>query len=117
MVVKHLFRRLRENNIDISLNGNNLQINSDQPEIPLVLFEEIKLNKEEIIRYLNSNNFNVPEFKSISKVATIQENYAISPSQRRLWILSQFEDGKIAYNMPGCYVFEGNLDFEALRRC
>jgi amino acid adenylation domain-containing protein len=39
-----------------------------------------------------------------------QPHYELSSSQRRLWILSQFEEGNIAYNMSGMYVFEGVLD-------
>lgn len=40
----------------------------------------------------------------------IQASYPMSSSQRRLWILSQFEDGNSANNMPGVYEFEGELD-------
>jgi amino acid adenylation domain-containing protein len=39
-----------------------------------------------------------------------QEDYVLSSSQRRLWILSQFEESNIAYNIPGVHVFEGTLD-------
>ena len=38
------------------------------------------------------------------------DGYVLSSSQRRLWVLSQFEDSNIAYNMPGVYVLEGSLD-------
>ncbi|MGB8192325.1 MAG: non-ribosomal peptide synthase/polyketide synthase, partial [Chitinophagaceae bacterium] len=41
-------------------------------------------------------------------------SYPVSASQRRLWILSQFEAANAAYNLPGAYVFEGELDREAL---
>ena len=44
----------------------------------------------------------------------VQQHYPLSSSQRRLWVLSQFEDGNVAYNMPGAYMFEGDLDREAL---
>jgi tyrocidine synthetase III len=37
-------------------------------------------------------------------------NYPLSNAQRRLWILSQFEGGLGAYNMPGAYWLEGELD-------
>ncbi|MCW3465953.1 non-ribosomal peptide synthetase [Chitinophaga nivalis] len=47
-------------------------------------------------------------------VADPQPAYVLSSSQRRLWVLSQFTAGNIAYNMPGVQVFEGNLDREAL---
>ncbi|RBL90505.1 non-ribosomal peptide synthetase [Chitinophaga flava] len=43
-----------------------------------------------------------------------QPDYVLSSSQRRLWVLSQFEDSNIAYNMPGVYVFNGMLDQQAL---
>ncbi|HTI07449.1 MAG TPA: amino acid adenylation domain-containing protein, partial [Puia sp.] len=43
-----------------------------------------------------------------------QSHYPLSSSQHRLWVLSQFEEGNIAYNMPGAYVFEGNLDPRSL---
>jgi len=45
-----------------------------------------------------------------------QAHYPLSSSQRRLWILSQFKDGNIAYNMPGVYVLEGELDQRSMER-
>ncbi|WP_255485499.1 condensation domain-containing protein, partial [Mucilaginibacter sp. SG538B] len=47
-------------------------------------------------------------------VAPPSDSYILSSSQRRMWILSQFEEGNIAYNMPGAYLFEGQLDYTAL---
>ncbi|HEY0065824.1 MAG TPA: MupA/Atu3671 family FMN-dependent luciferase-like monooxygenase [Flavisolibacter sp.] len=41
------------------------------------------------------------------------DGYPLSSSQRRSWILSQFEEANAAYNMPGVYIFEGDLDTEA----
>ncbi|MBB5624270.1 amino acid adenylation domain-containing protein, partial [Pedobacter cryoconitis] len=43
-------------------------------------------------------------------VVSLQSDYPLSSSQRRLWVLSQFEEGNIAYNMPGIHVFVGKLD-------
>jgi amino acid adenylation domain len=45
-----------------------------------------------------------------------QESYVLSSAQRRLWVLSQFEEGSVAYNMPGLFEFEGTLDAAALSR-
>ncbi|HSH66949.1 MAG TPA: amino acid adenylation domain-containing protein, partial [Bacteroidia bacterium] len=53
-------------------------------------------------------------FSSITPVAE-NINYPLSNTQKRLFILAQFEEGNIAYNMPGIYVFEGNLNLKALR--
>lgn len=41
-------------------------------------------------------------------------DYTLSSSQERLWILSRFEEANIAYNMPGAYVLEGELDSSVL---
>ncbi|NML37861.1 amino acid adenylation domain-containing protein [Chitinophaga sp. G-6-1-13] len=44
-----------------------------------------------------------------------QPHYALSSAQRRLWVLCQFEDGSMAYNMPGAYVIEGSLNVALLK--
>ncbi|NIG57756.1 condensation domain-containing protein, partial [Chitinophaga sp. Cy-1792] len=43
-----------------------------------------------------------------------QASYPLSSSQRRLWVLSQFEEGSVAYNMPGVYTLTGALDIARL---
>lgn len=43
-----------------------------------------------------------------------QSHYPLSAAQSRLWVLSQFEQSKTAFNQPSIYVFEGNLDRAAL---
>ncbi|WP_394749620.1 amino acid adenylation domain-containing protein, partial [Spongiimicrobium salis] len=42
-------------------------------------------------------------------------DYELSSAQRRLWVLSQFEEGNVAYNMPGAHIFEGVVDVASLR--
>lgn len=41
-------------------------------------------------------------------------SYPLSHAQRRLWLLSQFEESNAAYNMYGVYVFEGKLNTASL---
>jgi tyrocidine synthetase-3 len=45
----------------------------------------------------------------------LQENYALSNAQRRLWVLDQMEELQIAYNVPLTIRLEGKLDREALQ--
>lgn len=52
-------------------------------------------------------------FKEIIPVAP-QADYALSPAQRRLWVLSQFEATNIAYNIPAVYELNGMLDRDRL---
>jgi amino acid adenylation domain-containing protein len=51
---------------------------------------------------------------TLIKQAPAQEAYPLSAAQRRLWVLSQFEEGSVAYNMPGVYWFEGELNTASL---
>jgi amino acid adenylation domain-containing protein len=44
-----------------------------------------------------------------------QPSYPLSSAQRRLWVLSRFEEANAAYNMPGVYIFEGELDTDAFQ--
>ena len=48
-------------------------------------------------------------FSAIPK-AEKQESYVLSSSQHRLWIASQFEGGSQAYNIPGVFELEGDLN-------
>ncbi|WP_161964298.1 non-ribosomal peptide synthetase [Chitinophaga flava] len=52
-------------------------------------------------------------FMAIPAIAG-KPHYALSFSQRRLWVISQFPEGSIAYNMQAAYVLEGPLDRDAL---
>ncbi|WP_442591969.1 amino acid adenylation domain-containing protein [Pedobacter sp. AW31-3R] len=54
-------------------------------------------------------------FESLLPVAQA-ESYVLSSSQRRLWVLSQFAEGNVAYNMAGVFYFEGTLDEVALEQ-
>lgn len=49
----------------------------------------------------------------IPKIETA-DYYLLSSSQRRLWVLSQFEETNIAYNIPLAYSVEGTLHLDIL---
>lgn len=44
-----------------------------------------------------------------------KDYYPISKSQSRLWILHQFEENAINYNVHGAYLLKGNVDIERLQ--
>jgi amino acid adenylation domain-containing protein len=41
--------------------------------------------------------------------------FDLSPAQKRVWLVSQTAESSVAYNIPCCYVIEGELDVEAFR--
>lgn len=49
------------------------------------------------------------EYRKIEKLEE-KESYQISDAQRRLWILSQLEEGSVSYNMPGSLDLEGEYE-------
>ncbi|MBD0284700.1 MAG: amino acid adenylation domain-containing protein, partial [Flavisolibacter sp.] len=44
-----------------------------------------------------------------------EEHYALSHAQKRIWVLSQFKDGSLAYTGSGTYIIEGSLDIRAFK--
>lgn len=48
--------------------------------------------------------------------ADVQEHYPASFAQRRLWIMEQLQEQRIAYNMSQTYRLRGELDVEAFRQ-
>ncbi len=55
------------------------------------------------------------EAKAIEPLPPMAD-YALSHSQRRLWILEQMEPGSAAYNLPAMYMLEGRLNAPAFCR-
>lgn len=45
-----------------------------------------------------------------------QSSYEVSYAQRRLWISDKAAANKIAYNMPGVFLFEGRFDKDAFNK-
>ena len=45
-----------------------------------------------------------------------QTSYVLSSSQRRIWMLSHFDGGNTAYNMPGIFMLEGEINIDAMEK-
>ncbi|SFF10403.1 methyltransferase, FkbM family/non-ribosomal peptide synthase domain TIGR01720/amino acid adenylation domain-containing protein [Chitinophaga sp. CF118] len=112
-MIEVLIDKLLALNINIELiEEDKLKIHTDISKIPAALLAEIKLAKQDLVKYLKENRTS-SSFQEIPN-APQQQNYPLSSSQKRLWLLSQLADGNVAYNIPGTYVFEGELDVKAL---
>src|SRR5690349_6340750 len=100
-----LILELADQQINIFLEDGKLKIDAPSGIALDAVISKIKAHKDEIIEYLSGNRAIV----EISQ-APISEAYVLSSSQRRLWVLSQFEDGSAAYNIPAVFEFDGMLD-------
>src|ERR1051326_427357 len=112
-MTEELLDKLISLNIGIELvEGDKLKVHTDIKKIPPELLSEIKLRKEELIDYLAQRHSSL-DFVKIPAI-DVAPDYALSSNQRRLWLLGQFTESNIAYNIPRIYVFEGHLDQDAL---
>ena len=114
MIVKQFLQELKDRDIDISINDNNIDIHYDGDLDPTVL-ETIVNNKQELISFLKSVDAGTGAFNHIPRSAP-QKNYPLSSPQKRLWVLSQFDEANLAYNVSGCYTLKGDLDISSLER-
>ncbi len=49
-------------------------------------------------------------------VIPAQLSYEVSHAQKRFWILDQFKENQIAYNLPGAYLLEGTVQTDKLKK-
>ena len=111
MEIRGFIKHLKQNQIDVSLVDNELEVGFDGDELPEDLLNDIKANKSRIVAFLREIN---GENEVSIPVLEPQESYMVSSSQRRLWVISQFAEGNVAYNVISSYVFEGVLDTDKL---
>ncbi|OQP61087.1 hypothetical protein A3860_05045 [Niastella vici] len=113
MNVKEVLRELKENKIDIALHNGDIRLSSDNPEIPAAMIRQIREMKKEVIDYLKQHISDDAVIDAIPLLPP-QEDYVLSSSQMRLWMVTQLAEGGTAYNMNGVYIFKGQVDELAL---
>ncbi|MET4143129.1 condensation domain-containing protein, partial [Pedobacter sp. UYP1] len=113
-MIDNLILVLAEKGILINVVDGELIVNAPKGVLDENLIKLIKGNKAELITYLVESDIIVENKFDQIKALNQQTSYSLSSSQRRLWILSQFEDGNVAYNMSGVFIFEGNLQIVSL---
>lgn len=91
---------------NLYVSQNTLRLDIDHPEkISAAIKKEITELKYDLISFLSPADDPIPQLP-------IQESYELSSAQRRLWVLSKFENGSYAYNMPAAIELKGDLDVQ-----
>ncbi|TGD57484.1 non-ribosomal peptide synthetase [Flavobacterium humi] len=103
-----ILHKLESLGIILSVQNGKLDISAPKGTLTESLIEEIKANKEDLIRMFSAFSHipNAPE----------KDHYPMTASQYRLWILSQFEEGSLAYNMPLTVTFKGAVEVSKLEQ-
>lgn len=109
--MNQLLEKLNELSIKLSLKGDNLDIQAPKGSVTPNILEEIRNHKNEIVSFL----------KNISSKTTIQkseerENYPLSSTQKRMWLLHQMNPENVAYHIPMMFEIEGNLNMNKLHK-
>ncbi|MDQ6531233.1 non-ribosomal peptide synthetase [Flavobacterium sp. LHD-85] len=113
--MQKLLSKLINLNIIIDLVDDKLNVQSPKGIMTDALLDEIKIHKNELIELIFLNKTKKKFYYRIPKISE-QESYALSSSQRRLWLLSQFEGGNIAYNMSSIFEINGSLSIPSLEK-
>jgi amino acid adenylation domain-containing protein len=108
--IEELIALLRKNNIQIFLQDGNLRLVYDDGQLTDDLLLQLRQQKSELIAFLESVG-NREEHVSIPLLASAAY-YPLSSSQKRLWILSQFVEASVAYNMPFSMELDGDYRLE-----
>ena len=114
-IIQNIIKDLRLKGILLSCSGENLEISQvDDLDIEENDINLIRQYKKEIVAYFQSflsqnNDLEIPN-------APKQEDYPLSSSQERLWILSQFPESSVAYNMPFQTELNGTYDVESFEK-
>jgi iturin family lipopeptide synthetase B len=94
-----LINKLTALNISVAVINDDLKLTFEEgarAEFDEII-QEIRENKAALIKYIKE--YLKPDYSDIRRVAE-SDDYAVSDGQRRLWILSQSEEGSRAYNLP-----------------
>lgn len=112
--IAYLVKDLRARGIGVALLGDDLEISQLKGEIDTETITLIRENKDNLIHYLRSFQ-SYDTYTEIPRIPTLA-SYPISDAQRRLWVLSQFGDGTIAYNIPSQIVLNGAYNIENFKK-
>ncbi|WP_212003983.1 non-ribosomal peptide synthetase [Chitinophaga sp. HK235] len=114
-MVEELIHKLRGLNVKVNLVGEQLDVRAPKGVMNEALMQEIRLHKEELISFVKKSHAEEQAHVDIRPVEK-QSSYPLSSAQRRLWILCQFADESIAYNMPSQVMLRGINDMDSFRK-
>ncbi|OQP61100.1 hypothetical protein A3860_05110 [Niastella vici] len=109
--IRSLIRRLKELNIQVRLNGEDLRLYSITGHIDEGILAEVRSVRPQLVDYLKrtAGAAHIPRVPE-------QTDYPLSSAQRRMWILSQSAAGCAAYHVPGIFTLKGQVDIHVLGR-
>jgi amino acid adenylation domain-containing protein/non-ribosomal peptide synthase protein (TIGR01720 family) len=115
--MKELLEKIGKAGLLMNVVDGELKLFADGGQIDPEILNAIKAKKGEITAYLIQNEvgeISNTEYENIPLIP-LAESYPISSAQRRLWLLSQFEGGSLAYNLPARVYLSDTCDIEKFK--
>jgi len=113
--MQSLLKKLNSLNISIDIKDKQLDIKAPKGALTSELLSEIKGHKKDLIIFLQ--DYSLPNGRAQIPKAEEKPYYPLSSSQKRLWLLQEFEKENTAYNMPSAYKIDGKLDVVLFEQC
>jgi tyrocidine synthetase III len=102
---------LREKNISIRLNGDDLKVSGLKKDTSSEIIEQLKQNKSELLNFLRRSG---EAAWTGFPPAPVMDAYPISNAQRQLWLVDQTTDVGHAYNLFFRQEWNNVLDLDVL---
>ncbi len=111
--MRKVIERLNALNINLTVNGGKIAIKAPKGALTTEIVQLIKDNKAALIEFYQQHrtlrSSDIPS-------APLQEDYPLSASQSRIWLIGQMNGGNTAYNMPGIFKISGSIDTSVLQQ-
>jgi amino acid adenylation domain-containing protein len=106
-----LVHKLKQRDIDIYLDNDNLKLIGDKSSLSSDLLIEIRKNKKEIIEFLTR----IQDTKRKGIIPSEKrEYYPLSSAQKRLFVIQAMSPDSINYNMPSVILLQDDIRKEKL---
>jgi surfactin family lipopeptide synthetase A len=110
MNITDFIKKIQSKGITVTIESGDLKISSPKGVMTKELISEFKEHKSEIIRLFSKNDTDtIP-------LAPLQHDYTLSFEQRRIWLLSQTDEGNKAYVIYIAFDLRGTLDLALLHQ-
>jgi amino acid adenylation domain-containing protein len=107
---------LKQKGIQIAEANGNLKVFGKVANLSAADKTKIKENKSDLLDFCLQRQVSDGEATVVIPIIAEAEDYQVSSSQYRLWILCQLEEASISYNMPEHLVLDEAIDYEKLEK-
>jgi amino acid adenylation domain-containing protein len=109
-----IIRDLQGYRVQVKAPEGQLKLVGETSKLPKELIQLVRDHKAELLEFLEEAARQT-KFESIPKIEEAAD-YELSNAQRRVWLLSQFDGGDVAYNIVSSIFMKGPLQLKQLNK-